>query len=266
MLARVVPALVALLAIPGVATAQHGARQVLLGSSVPGDDGAPTPREPGFFRWGYSLELGAAIPVGDRAYAIGGGDEFGPAFDLGFDVGFDVGPHVQLGLLGRLGLGGVDAGLSAQAVEAVLGFEPETLIGTVIQAGGRLRVYVIERRHVRPFLSLECAFTSMGLTARDEVGCPDGSCEAERATVLSWRYRAATLAPGLGVRYDVGLRARPGLPRFSRVLAVSVQASYAVNLWCDSRLEVLYLGARRDVVEGLRLDHVRISASVGVMF
>lgn len=250
---------------PGLAAAQGA--QVLDGFAVAGEgDGAPRRREPGFFRWGYSLELGAAIPVGDRADAIDGRDEFTPAFDLGFDVGFDVGRHVQLGLLGRVGFGGVDVDSSHQAIEAVLGSHPDSVRATVLQAGARLRVYIFERRHVRPFLSLECAFTSMGLTARDEVGCPDGSCETERAIVLTSRYRAASLAPGLGVRYDVGLRARPGLPRYSRVLAVSIQASYGVNLWRDSRLEVLGRGEWRGTIEGLRLDHIRISASAGVMF
>jgi hypothetical protein len=266
MRARATLAVVAVLVEPGFAMAQGVAPQVLEGYAVADEREAPVRREPGFFRWGYSIELGAAIPVGDRSCSTDGCDEFVPAFDLGFDVGFDVGRHVQLGLLGRVGFGGVDADCSRQAIVDVLGYQPDAVRATLIQAGARLRVYLLERSHVRPFLAFECAFTSMGLTARADLSCPDGSCETERTTVLSSRYRAASLAPGLGVRYDVGLRARPGLPRFSRVLAVSIQATYGVNLWQDVKSEVLGRGEGRSAIEGLRLDHVRISASAGVMF
>jgi hypothetical protein len=257
-------AVAVVLAVPALVAAERA--QVLEGYSIEPERQAPSRAGVGFFRWGYNVELGAAIPVGDRAYAFDRGEEFTPCFDLGVDLAFDVGAHVQLGFVGRFGFGGVDEELYHEQVVDLLGFSPDTVRAMVIQSGPRLRVYWFERRHVRPFVSVECTFTMMGLTARHDVGCADGSCEASRETVMSFRYRAASLAPGLGLRYDVGLRARPGLPRYTRVLAVSVQASYCVNFWHDARLEVRGLHARQADVEGLRLDHVRVAAGVGVMF
>ena len=220
----------------------------------------------GFFRWGFSVELGGIAPIGDDAFAMTGEQEFTPAVEVGGEMAFDVGTHFQASFIMRIGFGGVDDELYHATIGSLLGYEPTTARGTIIQSGLRLRAFLFDASHFRPFLMLETTYTTMGVNARQEVQSDDGSGDTERETVFSYRYVGVSLAPGAGLRYDVGLRARPGLPRYTRLLSIYLQASYSFNLWRVARLEVEGVEEGETPAEEMDLGHVRVSAGIGLMF
>lgn len=248
------------------ANTEASSRQILRGVAADPDVSRGRHHEIGFFRWGVTMELGAAVPIGDLAHSVVNAKEFTSTFDLGFDLSVDVSQFFQASYVMRFGFGGVDRDLYSNAIDAALGFTPDTIRSTLVQSGVRVRFFLFDARHIRPYLLLECVYTTMGLTARHEIAVAEDPGETDRVTVLEHRYRAMSVTPGAGLRYDIGFRARPGLPRFSRVLSIYLQASYSFNFWRELRLDIAGSPADRVDLDEMKVGHVRVTAGVGVMF
>ena len=214
---------------------------------------------------GFGFELGVATPIGDSRFTAASGEEFAPIWTFGVWLPVDITEYGQLYAIGRLGGGGVDGEVFAQSTTAVddeLRSEFDEATGHFIQVGVGARLFPYRLGKFRPFVSIEYDFlTTMGVrrfqsNVRGETACTDAcvdfSAGEERA---NWYYTGSTLAPALGLRYDL-------IQAENVLISFFGQWGYAINWWTDSKGRILSKDLPVTDVQAMSLNHMTWALSI----
>ena len=226
---------------------------------------APESEPPLRLRWGIALGLGAWLPYGaDREQSGAPEAEFDPAMTLNVEaLSLDIGSYVEIVPFFRTTLvGGLNSSLFRQVIEEQSQTQVAGLDHHLHQMGLGLRIYPLQWKGLRPFVSVYGSYVVTNVRYNDPNAITLPTMTSSRAfssPKLRHTHEGAGLTLGLGLRYDLKVRTFGS----TSLVPLILEAQWTKHFWTDLDRSAVTANSPWLAPHPMKLDAIQLVLSVG---